>query len=207
MSQYFKVHAVNPQRRLLEQVAKLIHDGGLIIYPTDTSYAFGCKIGNKGALERIGSLRRTPVDHEYTLVCPDLSSISAYARIDNWAYRLLRKLTPGPYTFILSASNEVPRRLQDPKRRSVGIRVPDNAIVRDLLGVLGEPILSSTLLLPDEDLPMSDPDDIRARLDKQVDAIVDGGVSGIEPTSILDLTGGEVVVVRAGKGDVSAFVR
>src|SRR5690606_38580502 len=154
MSQYFKIHAINPQRRLLDRAAGILREGGLIVYPTDTSYAFGCAIGNKAVLERIRRLRQTPIDHEYTLVCRDLSEIALYARVDNWAYRLLRKLTPGPYTVILTASNEVPRRLQDPKRRSIGIRVPDNTIVRDLLASLGAPILSSTLLLPDDPLPM-----------------------------------------------------
>jgi tRNA threonylcarbamoyl adenosine modification protein (Sua5/YciO/YrdC/YwlC family) len=205
VSQYFKVHAVNPQRRLLDRAADILRDGGLIIYPTDTSYAFGCRIGNKAALERVRRLRGTPIDHEYTLVCRDLSEIAVYARVDNWAYRLLRKLTPGPYTCILVASSEVPRRLQSPKRRAIGIRVPDSTIVRELLTSLGEPILSSTLILPDDPLPLTDPEDIRQRLEKHVDAIIDGGTGGIDPTTVLDLSSEQVEILRQGKGDVTAF--
>jgi tRNA threonylcarbamoyl adenosine modification protein (Sua5/YciO/YrdC/YwlC family) len=205
MSQYFKVHAVNPQLRLLEQVGGILRRGGVIVYPTDTCYALGCRIGDKDALERIRRVRRTTVDHEFTLVCRDLSEIANYARVDNPSYRLLKKLTPGPYTFILRASHEVPRRLQDPKRRAVGIRVPDNVIVRELLAVLGEPILSSTLILPDETLPMTEPEEISERMDKLVEAIVDGGTCGIEPTTVLDLSGGQVAIVRIGKGSVSSL--
>ena len=205
MSQYFKVHPINPQRRLLARAAAIVRDGGLIVYPTDSSYAFGWAIGDKGALERIRRLRQTERDHDFTLACRDLSEIANYARVENWAYRLLRALTPGPYTFVLKAKNEVPKRLQDPKRRSIGIRVPDHVIARALLEELGEPLMSSTLLLPGETVPLSDPDDIRERLERLVDAIVDGGACGIEPTSVLDLSRGEVEVVRKGKGDVSAF--
>ncbi|HZF29301.1 MAG TPA: L-threonylcarbamoyladenylate synthase [Gammaproteobacteria bacterium] len=205
MSQYFKVHPLNPQRRLLARAAEIVRSGGLIVYPTDSSYAFGWGIGDKNALERIRRLRQTERDHDFTLVCRDLSEIANYARVENWAYRLLRSLTPGPYTFILKATNEVPKRLQDPKRRSIGIRVPDHAIARALLEELGEPLMSSTLLLPGEPVPLTDPDDIRERLEHLVDAIVDGGACGIEPTSVLDLSDGEVDVVRKGKGDVSAF--
>ena len=205
MSQYFKVHPINPQRRLLSRAAEIVRGGGLIVYPTDSSYAFGWGIGDKGALERIRRLRQTERDHDFTLACRDLSEIANYARVDNWAYRLLRSLTPGPYTFILKATNEVPKRLQDPKRRSIGIRVPDHAIAQALLEELGEPLMSSTLLLPGEPVPLSDPEEIRDRLTNLVDAIVDGGACGIEPTSVLDLSHGEVSVVREGKGDVSAF--
>jgi len=205
VSQYFKVHPLNPQRRLLARAAEIVRSGGLIVYPTDSSYAFGWGIGDKNALERIRRLRQTERDHDFTLVCRDLSEIANYARVENWAYRLLRSLTPGPYTFILKATNEVPKRLQDPKRRSIGIRVPDHAIARALLEELGEPLMSSTLLLPGEPVPLTDPDDIRERLEHLVDAIVDGGACGIEPTSVLDLSDGEVDVVRKGKGDVSAF--
>ena len=205
MSQYFKVHPINPQRRLLSRAAEIVRGGGLIVYPTDSSYAFGWGIGDKGALERIRRLRQTERDHDFTLACRDLSEIANYARVDNWAYRLLRSLTPGPYTFILKATNEVPKRLQDPKRRSIGIRVPDHAIAQALLEELGEPLMSSTLLLPGEPVPLSDPEEIRDRLANLVDAIVDGGACGIEPTSVLDLSRDEVSVVRKGKGDVSAF--
>ncbi|HET8699066.1 MAG TPA: L-threonylcarbamoyladenylate synthase [Gammaproteobacteria bacterium] len=205
MSQYFKVHPVNPQRRLLARAAEIVRNGGLIVYPTDSSYAFGWAIGDKGALERIRRLRQTERDHDFTLACRDLSEIANYARVENWAYRLLRALTPGPYTFILKATNEVPKRLQDPKRRSIGIRVPDHVIARALLEELGAPLMSSTLLLPGETVPLTDPDDIRNRLERLVDAIVDGGACGMEPTSVLDLSRGEVDVVREGKGDISAF--
>jgi tRNA threonylcarbamoyl adenosine modification protein (Sua5/YciO/YrdC/YwlC family) len=207
MSQYFRVHPVNPQRRLLERAVSILRDGGLLVYPTDSCYALGCCIGAKAALERIRALRRTTIDHEFTLVCRDLSDISVYARVDKWTYRLLRALTPGPYTFILLASGEVPKRLQMPKRRTIGIRVPDHTIAQTLLDVLGEPLLSSTLLLPDEPLPMTDPESIRERLERQVDAIVDGGVCGLEPTTVLDLSEGVVTVVREGKGDVSELVQ
>ena len=205
MSQYFKVHPINPQRRLLARAAEIVRGGGLIVYPTDSSYAFGWAIGDKAALERIRRLRQTERDHDFTLVCRDLSEIANYARVENWAYRLIRSLTPGPYTFILKATNEVPKRLQDPKRRSIGIRVPDHTIACTLLEELGEPLMSSTLLLPGDPVPLTDPDDIRDRLGCLVDAIIDGGSCGIEPTSVLDLSRGEVAVVREGKGDVSAF--
>ncbi len=205
MSQYFKIHPVNPQRRLLERAAEILLGGGVIVYPTDSVYAFGCPMGDKDALERIRRIRRAERDHEFTLVCRDLSEIATYARIDNQTYRLLRSLTPGPYTFILRATHEVPKRLQDPKKRSIGIRVPDHPIVTGLLEIFGAPILSSTLLLPEEDLPMSEPEEIRERLGSQVDAILDAGACGVEPTTILDLSGDSFAVVRAGKGPVPNF--
>lgn len=205
MSQYFKVHPKTPQRRLLQRAVTILRDGGLVVYPTDSCYAFGWHIGAKPALDRVRTLRQTQRDHEFTLVCRDLSEIATYARVDNWAYRLLRSLTPGPYTFILRATSEVPKRLQDPKRKSIGIRVPDHTITQALLEELGEPLMSSTLLLPDNPLPLTEPDEIRERVAKLVDAIVDGGACGMDPTSVLDLSGGEVTVLRKGKGDVSAF--
>ncbi len=205
MSQYFKVHPINPQPRLLERAAESLAAGGVIVYPTDSVYAFGCRMGEKEALERIRRIRRTERDHEFTLVCRDLSEIATYARIDNQTYRLLRSLTPGPYTFILRATHDVPKRLQDPKKRSIGIRVPDHPIVAALLEVFGAPILSSSLLLPEEELPMSDPEEIRDRLGSQVDAIVDGGACGVEPTTILDLSGDTFTVLRAGKGPAPNF--
>jgi tRNA threonylcarbamoyl adenosine modification protein (Sua5/YciO/YrdC/YwlC family) len=205
MSQYFKVHPKNPQRRLLQRAVTILRDGGLVVYPTDSCYALGWHIGAKAALDRVRKIRQTQRDHEFTLVCRDLSEIAAYARVDNWAYRLLRSLTPGPYTFILRATSEVPKRLQDPKRKSIGIRVPDHTITQALLEELGEPLMSSTLLLAGDDLPLTEPDEIRERLAKMVDAIVDGGACGMEPTSVLDLSSGEVNVLRKGKGDVSAF--
>lgn len=205
MAQYFKIHPVNPQRRLLERAAAMVREGAVIVYPTDSTYALGWHIGDKAALERVRRIRQTERDHDFTLVCRDLSEIAAYARVDNWAYRLLRSLTPGPFTFILRATHEVPKRLQDPKRRSIGIRVPGNTIARELLEELGEPLMSSTLLLPDEDLPMTDPEEIRDRLDKVVDLVLDGGTGGVEPTSVLDLSRDDVSVLRRGKGDVAAF--
>lgn len=174
-------------------------------YPTDSSYAFGCHIGNKRAMERIRQIRRTGNKHNFTLVCSDLSEISVYARVENWAYRLIKSLTPGPYTFILPATREVPKRLQNPKRRTIGLRVPDHPVVNALLETLGEPIMSSTLLLPGDELPLNDPHEIQARIGHQIDAIIDAGPPGIEPTSVLDLTGGSVEILRVGRGDVSAL--
>jgi tRNA threonylcarbamoyl adenosine modification protein (Sua5/YciO/YrdC/YwlC family) len=205
MSQVFRVHPVTPQQRLLIQAADMIRAGQVIAYPTDSSYALGCHLGDKTALERIRRIRQTERDHDFTLVCRDLSEIASYAKVDNWAYRLLRSLTPGPYTFVLKATHEVPKRLQDPKRRSIGIRVPDHKIVSALLDALGEPIMSSTLLLPGDSAPLSDPDEIRERVSGFVDLIVDGGACGIEPTTVVDLSEGQFRVLRKGKGDVSAF--
>jgi tRNA threonylcarbamoyl adenosine modification protein (Sua5/YciO/YrdC/YwlC family) len=205
MGQYFKVHPINPQLRHLTRAAQIVRAGGIVVYPTDSSYAFGWLLGDKSALERVRQLRGIERDHDFTLACRDLSDIATYARVENWAYRLLKALTPGPYTFVLRATAQLPKRLQDPKRRSIGIRVPDHTIAQALLGALGEPLMSSTLLLPNESLPLTDPEEIRDRLERQVDAIIDGGSCGIEPTSVLDLSGGEVKVVRAGKGDVSSF--
>lgn len=206
MTQLFKVHPVNPQRRLLERAAASLRDGGVIVYPTDSTYALGCQLANKEALDRIRSLRRTDVNHEFSLICRDLSQIASYARVDNQAYRLIRCLTPGPFTFILKATHEAPRRLQDPKKRSVGIRVPNHKITAELLDVVGEPIVSSTLQLPGDDLPLTDPEEFRGLLEKHVDVIIDGGVCGVEPTTILDLSGPEIRLVRQGKGDASAIL-
>jgi tRNA threonylcarbamoyl adenosine modification protein (Sua5/YciO/YrdC/YwlC family) len=205
VAQYFRVHPVDPQRRLLLRAAEIVRAGGIVVYPTDSSYAFGWHIGDKQALEKIRWLRQTERDHDFTLVCRDLSDIAAYARVDNWAYRLLKSLTPGPYTFILRATHEVPKRLQDPKRRSIGIRVPDNRIAQCLLEALGEPLMSSTLLLPGDPVPLTDPEDIRDRLAQNVDAIIDGGACGLEPTSIIDFSNDDVRVLRKGKGDVTSL--
>ena len=207
MSQYFTIHSKNPQGRLLERAAEIIRNGGLLVYPTDSCYALGCQIGDKAAVERITRIRQTGKDHHYTLVCRDLSEIATYAKVDNSAYRLLRSLTPGPYTFILRATGEVPRRLQNPKRRSIGIRVPDHAIAQGVLEALGQPIMSSTLLLPGDSMPMTDAEEIRARLENQVDGIIDGGSCGLEPTTVLDLSEGEVVVRREGKGPISRLAQ
>jgi tRNA threonylcarbamoyl adenosine modification protein (Sua5/YciO/YrdC/YwlC family) len=205
VSQYFKVHPVDPQRRLLQRAVDIIRAGGVVVYPTDSSYAFGWHIGDKAALDKIRWIRQTQRDHDFTLVCRDLSEIAAYAKVDNWEYRLLRAHTPGPYTFILRATHETPKRLQDPKRRSIGIRVPDHRIAQELLEILGEPLMSSTLLLPGDSLPLTEPEEVVERVGKLVDAIIDGGACGVEPTSIVDLSRGEIAVLRRGKGDTSAF--
>lgn len=206
MALLIQIHPQNPQLRLVRQAIAAMHDGAVIVYPTDSSYALGCMIGDKEAMERIRRLREADVKtHNFTLVCRDLSEISRYARVDNSQYRTLKAFTPGPYTFLLEATREVPKRLQNPKRRTIGIRVPDNAIVRMLLAELGEPIMSSTLLLPGEVLTMTDPIEIKQRLEHQVDLVIDGGTGGVEPSSVVDLSSGVPVVVRRGRGDVSAF--
>jgi len=206
MARRVEVHPTNPQPRQIAEVVAAIRAGALIAYPTDSSYAFGCHLGDKNAMERIRRIRRTDKHHNFTLVCRDLSEISLYARVDNWAYRLLKSLTPGPYTFILPATREVPKRLQHPKRRTIGIRVPNHPVVAAMLGALGEPIMSSTLLLPGDDLPMTDAIEIEERIGNDIDVIVDAGSVGIEPTSVLDLTSGTVQVLRRGRGDVTAFL-
>jgi len=190
----------------VKAVADAMRSGGLVAYPTDSSYAFGCHIGDKRAIDRIHRIRRTSKRHNFSLVCRDLSEISTYARVDNWAYRLIKSLTPGPYTFILPATRELPKRLQNPKRRTIGIRVPNHTFVRAVLDELGEPIMSSTLTMPGDDMPLTDPLDIEERIGHQIDAIVDAGATGIEPTSVLDLTSGSVQVLREGRGDVSALL-
>jgi tRNA threonylcarbamoyl adenosine modification protein (Sua5/YciO/YrdC/YwlC family) len=196
------VHPVNPQQRLLAQAVAALRGGGVIAYPTDSSYALGCALGDKGALDRIRQIRRADIDHDFTLVCRDLSEIATYARVDNSAYRLLKSLTPGPYTFIFRATSEAPKRLQNPKRKSIGIRVPDNRIAQALIEELGEPLMSSTLQLPEDDLPLTEPDEIADRLGNRVDLLVDGGACGLEPTTVLDLSSGIIEVVRRGKGPV-----
>jgi tRNA threonylcarbamoyl adenosine modification protein (Sua5/YciO/YrdC/YwlC family) len=206
MAFLIQIHPQNPQLRLVRQAIAAMHDGAVIVYPTDSSYALGCLIGDKEAMERIRRLREADVKtHNFTLVCRDLSEISRYARVDNSQYRTLKAFTPGPYTFLLEATREVPKRLQNPKRRTIGIRVPDNAIVRMLLAELGEPIMSSTLLLPGETLTMTDPVEIKQRLEHQVDLVIDGGTGGFEPSSVVDLSSGVPTVIRRGRGDVSAF--
>jgi tRNA threonylcarbamoyl adenosine modification protein (Sua5/YciO/YrdC/YwlC family) len=205
MSQYLQIHPQNPQLRLIRRAADILRDGGVVVYPTDSCYALGCTIGNKDAMHRIRRIRNAGKDHTFTLVCRDLSEISMYAVVDNAAYRLLRAHTPGPYTFILKATREVPKRLQDPSRRTIGIRVPDHVVALALLDELGAPIMSSTLVLGGEELPLSDPPDIRARLEEQVDAVIDGGAGGLVPTTIVDLVGDAPRVVRAGKGAVGGL--
>jgi tRNA threonylcarbamoyl adenosine modification protein (Sua5/YciO/YrdC/YwlC family) len=205
MARLVEIHPSDPQPRRIAEIVATIRNGGLIAYPTDSSYALGCHIGDKRAMDRIRRIRRTDKHHNFTLVCSDLSEISLYARIDNWAYRLIRSLTPGPYTFILQATREVPKRLQNPRRQTIGIRVPDHAIVQAMLGALGEPIMSSTLTLPGDDRPLTDVDEIEARIGHQIDMIVEGGAAGIEPTSVVDLSKGSIEILRQGRGDVSAL--
>ncbi|HXK57194.1 MAG TPA: L-threonylcarbamoyladenylate synthase, partial [Gammaproteobacteria bacterium] len=201
MSQRLQVHPVNPQPRLIRQAAELIRDGSLIVYPTDSGYAFGWHIGNRDAAERLQRIRQTGKDHNFTLVCRDLSEIATYARIENSTYRLLRAHTPGAYTFILRATREVPRRLQNPKQQTVGIRVPDHPVPLALLAELGEPLMSSTLILPDHDLPLADPDEIWEILCSRIDLLIDSGNCGLDPTTVVDLTGDYPQVLRQGSGD------
>ena len=200
MSHYLEVHPENPQKRFIKQSVEIIHKGGVIVYPTDSSYALGCHIGDKNAVSRLRTIRQIDEKHNLTLVCRDLSEIATYAKISNVDYRLLKSLTPGPYTFILPATSEVPRRLMHPKRRHIGIRVMDHPVVNDLLDELGQPLISCTLVMPDEELPVTDAEDIRSRLEKQVDLIIDGGHCGIEPTTVIRLTDGVADVRRQGKG-------
>lgn len=206
MAKVLDVHPLHPQPRLVAQVVSVIRDGGVVAYPTDSSYALGCHIGDKKAMDRIHRIRRTDKQHNFTLVGRDLSEISVYARVDNWVYRLLKSLTPGPYTFILQATREVPKRLQNPKRRTIGLRVPDHPLVKALLEVLGEPIMSSTLLLPGDEMPLTDAQEIDRCIGHEIDLIVDAGPTGIEPTTVIDLSSGKVEVLRKGRGDVSALL-
>ena len=205
MAKLIEVHPQDPQPRRVRKIVDRIRDGALIAYPTDSSYAFGCRIGDKKAIERIHRIRRTDKRHNFTLVCEDLSEISVYARVDNWAYRLIKSLTPGPYTFILPATRQLPKMLQNPKRRTIGIRVPDHKLVSAMLDELGEPIMSSTLSLPGDDHPLTDPLEIEERIGHEIEVIIDCGPTGLEPTSILDLSEGTVEVLRVGRGDVSQF--
>jgi len=203
MTQRLIIHPDNPQLRLLRIAADCIKNSGVIVYPTDSAYALGCQLGDKKALEAIRRLRELDDRHNFTLMCRDLSEISVYARLSNSVFRLLKAYTPGAYTFILEASHEVPRRLLHPKRKTIGLRVPDNSIAQALLAELNEPIMSVTLMMPGEELPMSDPDEIYDKLKGRIDMFVDGGGCGFDPTSIVDLTAGSPVVHRVGKGDVS----
>ncbi len=205
MARRLSIHPDNPQARAVSQAVAALRQGQVLVYPTDSSYALGCRVEDKAAQDRIRRARRLDDSHNFTLVCRDLSELAIYAKVDNAAYRLMRSLTPGPYTFILKAGREVPRRLQNPKRRTIGLRVPDNAIALALLEALGEPIMSSTLHIPGDDYPISDVDEIDGRLDAFVDLVIDGGSCGLEPTSIIDLDGPEPVVVRRGRGSTEMF--
>jgi tRNA threonylcarbamoyl adenosine modification protein (Sua5/YciO/YrdC/YwlC family) len=205
MSQFFRIHPDNPQARLIHQAADIIRQGGVIIYPTDSAYALGCHIGDKQALQRIRQIRRLDDDHNFSLVCRDLSDLGIYAKVSNSAYRLLKAATPGPYTFVLQATKEVPRRLVNPKRKTIGLRVPENAICSALLHELGEPIMSSSLILPGHEYPLTDPLEMRDLLEKQVDLIIDGGFCGLESTSVIDLENDLPVILREGRGDLALF--
>lgn len=205
MSQFFSIHPETPQGRLINQAVEILKSGGVIAYPTDSAYALGCLLDNKSGAERIKQIRKLEDDHNFTLVCQDLSELSRYARVDNAAYRQIKHSTPGPYTFIFEASKEVPRRLMNPKRKTIGLRVPDNAIAQALLRELGEPLMSATLLLPGDDYPLSDPYDIRTTLERDVDLVIDGGYCGLDPTSVIDMSGDETQVLRQGLGDTTDF--
>ena len=206
MSQFFSIHPETPQSRLINQAVEILAEGGVIAYPTDSAYALGCQLDNKAGAERIRQIRKLADDHNFTLMCQDLSELSRYARVDNAAYRLIKHATPGPYTFIFEASKEVPRRLMSPKRKTIGLRVPDNAIAQALLSQLGEPLMSVTLLLPGDDYPLSDPYDIHTTLERDVDLVIDGGYCGLEPTTVVDMSGEEIQLLRQGLGASDAFV-
>jgi tRNA threonylcarbamoyl adenosine modification protein (Sua5/YciO/YrdC/YwlC family) len=206
VSQFFTIHPENPQHRLIVQVVEIINRGGVVVYPTDSGYALGCHLGDKKALERICQIRHVDDNHNFTLMCRDLSEIATYAQVDNEAFRRLRATTPGPYTFIFKASKEVPKRLQNPKKKTIGIRVPGHAITHAILEVLAEPLMTTSLILPHEETPLFDAYDIRERLEKVVDLIIDGGETPQIPSTVVDMTGDSPLIVREGLGDSSIFV-
>ena len=206
MAQIFDIHPRNPQRRLINQAVELLRGGALMVYPTDSSYAFGWVMGNKQAMQRVRQIREIEGTHDFSLVCRDLSELATYAKVDNTTYRLLRAHTPGPYTFILKVTRDVPRRLQDPKRRGIGLRVPDHPVVSALLETLGEPIMSTTVIMPGDELPLSEAEELETRLGRQVDLILEAGAGGLDVTSVVDLTGDMPLVIRQGLGDCSAFM-
>ncbi|MGM7449348.1 L-threonylcarbamoyladenylate synthase [Idiomarina sp. ST20R2A10] len=205
MSQYFEIHPENPQARLIQQSVQIIRKSGVVVYPTDSGYAIGCQIGDKAAAERICQIREIDKEHNFTLMCRDLSELATYARVDNDAFRLLKNNTPGPYTFILKGTKEVPKRLLNPKRKTIGIRVPTNRIAMALLEELNEPLMSTSLILGEGMLAESDPEEIRDKLEKLVDLIIDGGHKGEEPTTVVDLSEGAPTIRREGSGDVEPF--
>ncbi|HEV2612764.1 MAG TPA: L-threonylcarbamoyladenylate synthase [Noviherbaspirillum sp.] len=205
MSQFFQIHPENPQLRLIKQSAQILHAGGIIALPTDSCYALVCHLDDKDAVERLRRIRDVDDKHHLTLLCRDLSEISQYARVDNRQYRMLKAATPGPYTFILEATKEVPRRLSHPARKTIGLRVPENPIAHALLEELGQPLLGSTLILPGEEDPLTDPEEIRDRLERQVELVIDGGACSLEPTTVIDLTADEPVLLRQGRGDARMF--
>ena len=205
MAQLFSVHPDNPQPRLIREAAEIVRGGGVIVYPTDSCYALGCRIGDKAAMERIRKIRDVDERHHLTLVCRDLAEIGQYARVDNVQFRLLKAATPGSYVFILQATREVPKRLLHPSRRTIGLRVPDHKVAQALLSELGEPLLSSTLILPGDDTPLNEAGEIRDRLERRVELVLDAGPCGIVPTTVVDLTGDAPVITRLGKGSVEQF--
>lgn len=205
MTQFFSVHPANPQPRLIRQAADLVREGNVIVYPTDSCYALGCRLDDRTAVDRIRAIRALDAKHHFTLVCRDLSEVARYARVDNQQFRLLKSATPGSYTFILEATREVPRRLQHPKRKTIGLRVPDHPVAQALLAALDEAILSTSLVLPGDELPLNDADEIRERLEGLVDLIIDSGACGLQVTTVVDLTGAAPQVVRAGKGSLAPF--
>ncbi|MBL8522676.1 MAG: threonylcarbamoyl-AMP synthase [Betaproteobacteria bacterium] len=205
MSQFFTLHPTHPEPRLIKRAVEIVRKGGVIAYPTDSCYAIGCHIGDKDAMERIRRIRGVDERHHFTLVCRDLSEIGTFAKVDNAQYRLLKAHTPGTYTFILKATRELPRRLAHPKRSTVGVRVPDHPATHALLAELNEPLLSSTLIMPGEDEPLNDAEAIRERLEHQLDLILDGGACGVEPTTVIDLSGDVPILVREGRGDIASF--
>ncbi len=205
MSQFFTLHPTHPEIRLIKRAVDIVRKGGLIAYPTDSCYAFGCHIGDKSAMERIRYIRQVDERHHFTLVCRDLSDIGTFAKVNNAQYRLLKAHTPGSYTFILEATRELPRRLAHPKRATVGVRVPEHPVTQALLAELNEPLLSSTLMLPGDEDPLSDAEVIRTRIAHEVDLILDGGTCGIEPTTVIDLSESEPILVRKGRGEVASF--
>ncbi|PKG58848.1 threonylcarbamoyl-AMP synthase [Shewanella sp. Choline-02u-19] len=206
MSQFFYVHEENPQVRLISQAVNVIQKGGVIVYPTDSGYALGCLLGDKDAMSRIARIRQIDNDHNFSLMCRDQSELATYARVDNQAYRVLKHNTPGPYTFIFKASKEVPKRLQNPKKKTIGIRVPDNVIALALLEALDAPLMSTSLILPGEEFTESDPEHIRDILEHQVDLIIHGGYLGEKPTTVIDMSEGEIEIIREGAGDVTPFL-
>ncbi|MDC8831734.1 L-threonylcarbamoyladenylate synthase [Alteromonas gilva] len=206
MSQFFYIHPDNPQPRLIKQAAELVRQGEVVVYPTDSGYAIGCQMEDKRALEQLCRIRDIGKDHNFTLMCRDMSELSVYAKVDNVAFRQIKNNTPGSYTFVLKATREVPKRLQNPKRKTIGIRVPDNIIALALLEELNEPLMSTSLILPGQQVAESDPDDIRDKLEKQVGLIIHGGYLGEQPTTVIDLSDGEPVVVREGRGDTAPFL-
>jgi tRNA threonylcarbamoyl adenosine modification protein (Sua5/YciO/YrdC/YwlC family) len=205
MSQYFRIHPENPQKRLISQACDIIRRGGLIAYPTDSGYALGCQIGDKNAMERLRRIRQLDDDHNFTLVCRDLSELSTYAKVNNSVFRMMKAHTPGAYTFVLPATKEVPKRLQHAKRKTIGLRIPNNPIALELLEELNEPLMTSTLILPDETMPMTDAEEINDLLAKQLDLIIDGGFCGSEPTTVIEFIDDTPEVVRVGQGDPEPF--